>query len=406
VLPRSGACELWLNSGPPEVEAGAEASPWPAFRRAASITVEVKRWGSRSGEDLSDVLESSFAIPGVVTRDVNGDGRPDLLVADGVRRSFHLHREDGNFPPVADVVCDLTIFRDTVEKAKLRPGRTLAIGDEASYESRDLDGDEIPDYVIAHRRKVWVFHGSSEGPQFQKPTTILKAADDITGLTLMDLSDDGSSDLLLIKVQVPTIATLVRGIFGEWDIDISAAGYLNLGDRKFETRPSLRGEVVARLPSILRLLQKPEDFLERFEQAEGRFRDAIYGDFDGNGGRDIALLSEDTTEVEVWMGAAGGDRREPRADSNRIVGQLLFEDENRVWDVERLIQGLGSLAERRAAAMTGGRPADGVTDLRPTAEAMIHSARSGDFDGDGRDELVLLYDLREGGSVLDLLRVE
>ena len=224
VLPRSDSCELWLNAGPPEARDGAETPAWPAFRRAASISVEVNRWGNQSGEDLSDVLESSFAIPSVVTHDVNGDGRPDLLVADGVRRSFHLQREDGNFPPEADVTCDLTIFRDTTEKARLRPGRTLAIGDEASYESRDLDGDGIPDYVIAHRRKVWVFHGSTEGPQFVKPTTILKAADDVTGLTLMDLNGDGASDLLLIKVQVPTIATLVRGIFGDWDVDVDRRG--------------------------------------------------------------------------------------------------------------------------------------------------------------------------------------
>src|SRR5204862_7175286 len=119
-----------------------------------------------------------------------------------------------------------------------------------------------------------------------EPSAILKAADDITALQLTRLDADPYPDLLLVKVQVPTIATLVRGVFGEWDVDVSAAGYLNQGGKGFETSPSLKSEIVLRLPSILRLLKEPEKFLQRFEDVRNRFRVSTWGDFDGSGTRD------------------------------------------------------------------------------------------------------------------------
>jgi hypothetical protein len=405
VLPGPERCELWLNA-PPDLSAeppleSTGAAALPSFRQAATIRVEVERGGNHFGDDLSEVLESSFAIPSLVTRDVNGDGRPDLLVSDGPRRAFHLQAEDGSFPPEPDVACDLAIFRDTVEAAQIAPGQTLAVDDTATYESEDLDLDGVPDYVIAHRRKVWVFFGSRAGPQFREPAQILKSAEDVTALTLVDLDEDQRPDLLLVKVQVPTIATLVRGIFGEWDIEVGAAGFKNLGDRRFETSPSKKGGAVVRLPSILAILRRPEDLLERFEQVEGRFRESVQGDFDGDGAMDVGLLSEDRTNMEVWLGAPGQGSLE--IEGRRILRELLFEDANKIWDVDRLVQGLGSLADRQVAGLTGGRPPDATLALR--AEGRLVIAMAADLDGDGRDELVVRYAV-DARTELDVLRVD
>ena len=402
VLPGAEECELWLNEGLPAEAEGGERR-LPRFRRTAEIASRITRWGSHDAQQLSNVLESSFAIPNLATRDVNGDSRPDLFVVEEASRSFHLQREDGSFPRVADVRVDLSIFKDTTEAATIQPGQTLAIEDGATFDTRDLDGDGIPDYVIAHRRKVWVFHASRAGPQFKEPTTILKTADDVTALAVVALDDDRFPDLLLVKVQVPTIATILRGLVGEWDVHVGAAGYRNSGGRSFETAPAWKSDLVVRLPSILSVLKDPGRFLERFEELEQRFRPAAFGDLDGDGAQDVLLVSEDAAKLELWLGSreahgvgrAGGM---DRSDAERLLRELLFEDPERVWDLDRILMALGGLAERRVALHTGGRASDAALELRPQGELSLASLETADLDGDARAEVVLGYASGPGRS--------
>ncbi len=404
VVPSADRLKLFLAGAAPTGAAG--TSPWPTFTQMASLAVEVNRSAQTEGRALSDVLSASFSIPSIVARDVNGDDRADLLVSEGSVRAFHLQAADASFPEAPSVSVDLKIFRDTIEKAELRPGHTLAVGDQATYEMRDLDGDGIPDFVIVHRRKVWVFHGTSAGPQFTNPSMIFKTADDITALQLMRLDADLLPDLLLVKVQVPTIAALVRGIFGEWDIEISAAGYLSKDGRTFETKPSKRAELAVRLPAILRLIRNPESFLKRFEEIGARFRRSEWGDFDGNGARDVLLASSDGKQLELWLANAGESEDERSIDGEELLAQLLFEDQQRVWDIDRIAGWLGGLAERRTAVLTGGKPSNAQFPIRPAETAELVEMESADLDNDGRAELVLTYTLIPGGAcVFDVLRL-
>lgn len=409
VVPAGDTCELWLNEGlEPEEPAGApsgasaDAPRAPAFRRAASISVELERWGNRDPEALSYVLESSFSIPGLQTRDVNGDGRPDLLVVEGRQRSFHLQDEDGDYPPRADVTLDLAIFRDTDFDGGVKPGQPLVVQAGANFEIRDLDDDGIPDYVIAHGRKVWVFLGSAAGPQFSKPASILRSAEDVTALTVLELDDDGRADLLLIKIQVPTVASLIRGLVSEWDVRISAAGYRNDGGGSFATRPGWKSELTVRLPSILGILRDPAEIVRRFEDVESRFRVSTWADVDGDGSRDLVLVSEDETLVEIWRGR--GDR-DHRLDAEGVLRELLFEQPERVYDLERAVLWLGSLADRRIAALTEGRSPDHRIALRPADQARLVDLQAGDFEGGGAELLAVGYQsLDDGRLIVDLVR--
>jgi len=404
VVPATDSLKLWL-AGPPRVEPQG-GTAWPNFALVASLSVDVSQSAQTDGEKLSDVLSASFSIPALSARDVNGDGRPDLTVSQGDVRAFHLQAADATFPQTPTVQVDLSIFRDTIEKAELRPGHTLAASDDATYETRDLDLDGIPDYVIAHRRKVWVFHGGPDGPQFSKPSSIFKTADDITALQLLRLDGDEFPDLLLIKVQVPTIAALVRGIFGEWDVEVAAAGYLSQGGRAFEDKPSKRGELAVRLPAILRLVRNPESFLKRFEDVGARFRRSVWGDFDGSGVRDVVLASEDGSRLELWLSGSDAQKGGRELDGEALLSQLLFEDPQRVWDLDRIAGWLGGIAERRTAILTGGKPSVAQFPIRPWDEARIEKLEAADLDGDGRDEIVLAYTLLSGGErVFDVLRL-
>src|SRR5262249_32908587 len=160
-----------------------------------------------------------------------------------------------------DVRVDLSIFRDTTPEATVRMGRTVAGGDEQRMESRDLDGDGIPDYVIAHRRKVWVFLGTKEGPQFTKPSQTLLVADDVTALLLLRLDKDPLPDLFLVRVEMPTLVTILRGLFAEFDVDVAALGYANVGEGKFEAKPRWKGEVALRVPALIGLIKNANALL-------------------------------------------------------------------------------------------------------------------------------------------------
>lgn len=398
VLPRGDECELWLNGGP-DAQTGL-----PTFTKAASIHVKLQRESQTKDDALSDVLEESFRIPNLSIVDVNGDGRRDLYVENGKTRAWHLQREDGSFPASPDVTLDLSIFRDTTPEASVQLGRTLAGGDDQRLETRDLDGDGIPDYVIAHRRKVWVFHGGKAGPQFTEPSDILRVGDDVTMLMLLNLDGDQYPDLLLARVQVPTIATLLRGLVSEWDLEISSLGYASLGGKKFDTTPKWKGAIDVRLPALIGVIKNPEPLIRKFEDVAKKFRRTVGGDFDGDGREDVALVSDDGARVDVYVSKLEAGKSPE--DGEKAVGDVLFGEEKKVWEIDTILHWLADVAERQAARRTGGAAPVAAWKFREGAEWRRTGVEAGDVDGDGRAEIVVAYDRDGVEGVFDVVRVE
>ncbi|MEM7309416.1 MAG: VCBS repeat-containing protein [Planctomycetota bacterium] len=397
VLPEGRGVGLWMES---EGQDGART-----FRRAATVPVRIRHRQGAEVEALSSTIYETLSIPRLSTEDVNGDGRADLVVLEAARRAFHLQRADGSYALTPDATLDLSIFRDTTPEAKLAPGRTLVLGDDASVQSSDLDGDGIPDYVVAHRRKVWVFHGSEEGPQFVEPSSIFKTAEDITGLVLLDLDDDAFVDLLIYKVVVPSIGALLVGMFQSWDVEITAHGYRNLEGERFGTKPKHEGLVVLRLPPLLEVLRRPEDVLEKIEQAERTFRTASTGDFDGDGLRDVALIGEEGSLLEVWRTPSAEHLEAAEESDDAWVRRLIFEQEDPVFGLDRVLSYLSAFGERRTASLTGDRGSDARLDLGEGSGLPLVAAIPADVDGDGADELVTAYAALDGRLVVEILAV-
>jgi hypothetical protein len=352
----------------------------PRLRKAAQIATDIWRSEARSADNLSDRLSSRFTLPQLRTRDVNGDGRRDLLVESGSLRAFHLQQADGTLPAEPDVTVDLSIFRDTTPAAKIRPGRILAGGDSQRYQSRDLDNDGIPDYVIAHRRKVWVFHGNRERPQFTDPTTILKVSDDVTALMLMHLDGDEYPDMLIVKVHVPTIGTLIVGAMRSFNVELDALGYASRKGRTFERTPTWKSRITVRVPALFKILKNPGALLARFEEVGRKFRLAREADLDGDGAKETIMVSEDGTRIDVWQGVRTAVAERP--DYDAVIRRVLFEEEDTQWDIDRILQFLSGLAEQRARRLTGGREPDASFELRDSAAYRYYDLVIGDFDGD------------------------
>src|SRR5690606_9218677 len=171
--------------------------------------------------------------------------------------------------------------------------------DLALLHSEDLDADGIPDYVIAHRRKIWVYHGTPQGPRFDAPSKILLLAEDVSFLMLLRLDADRYPDLVVFKVQVPTLASLLLGTFTEWAIRIRSLGYANEGGKTFAKVPRWRQETTVRLPPLASLLGDPEAVVARFRAAGARFlRSTATGDLDGDGAPDVLVQTDDRKALE------------------------------------------------------------------------------------------------------------
>jgi len=399
LLPGGEKSEVWINEGPGDGE-----SKRPRLRKAAEVRTDLSRFRTTEGDALSDRLESGFRIPYLTFEDVNGDRRPDLLVIEEKTRAFHLQREDGSVPAEPDIVLNLRIFRDTTPEASVRPGHTLAGGDDASVAVQDLDGDGIPDYVISHRRKIWIFHGTKAGPQFTEPSSILKVAEDVSGLLVLPLDDDAFPDLMLARLQVPTIATILKGLYSEWEVTANAVGYQSKKGRTFERTPSWRGTARLRLPDIIGSVRNPEALIRKFEEVGSKFRDARMGDLDGDGTEDVVLVSKDRRELQVWR--SKGERKEPAAASG--LAGLFFGEEEKVLTLDDALALLAGMAEEATVKLTGGTPPEARVPLLAPGRYERILFKTADLTGDGRREIVVAYrDLgRDGEGVLEVHRME
>lgn len=410
LVPAPRSVELWLQRPPEAVpDVGAAESdgkrPLPRFERAARVRVETASSAQADAAELSDRLRASFAIPGLLTDDLNGDGRPDLIVIEGARHAFHLQREDGSFPLDPDVSVDLSLFRDGTGPSRMRLGGTLTLGEEAQLTRRDLDRDGIPDFVIAQGRKVWVFHGGPEGPQFQNPSAILQTADDVTAVAIAHLDGDEWPDLLLLRIELPSVPTLLMGLVTRWDVPVRAVGYRNLDGRRFELRPSFRADLALRLPPIFELLRDPYALIERFRGVGAKFREALIADLSGSGSRDLVLVGEDGARIDVWYGRGlDGDSLGEREVERQLADQLFGQSDN-VWDLDRLLGWIEASAARRDARLTAGRSPDLSAALELPAGARLERVEVLRPAGAEQDRLLVAWRRPDGTTGFDLLRI-
>ncbi len=377
VVPGSEFCTVWLQG-----EKG--------YRKTARVRVKVRveqSVGARLGDDR---FFQTITIPDLDIRDMNGDGRDDVVIMRGSQTRIHRQKEDGTIPFDPDVILELDRFVDTSPKATVRPGRTLAGTEKAKLLIRDLDKDGIPDYVISHRRKVWIFHGTQDGPQFTSPTKILKTSDDITLIWLADLGKDDFADLLVMRIEVPTVGTLITGLFGSIDISMRVLGYESLKGKQFANKATWKNEITFTLPSLGEILRNPEALIKRFEDAADSFRDSLYADVDGDKRKDLVLLDEKITQAELWRGQ-GNDSLGSEENIDAMMREIFFDEKDAEWDLDRLFGFIESLGSARATRWTKGRPADRVIPFRNDEVHLPLRVSHGDFDGDGKEELLVIY---------------
>lgn len=378
ILPVGNGCEMWMRQ-PGNRER-------PSYRLVRTVQLSVGRSQQSASGRLSDVLQSEIIFPRLRLEDVNGDGRLDLLEGDGQRRSFYLQAADGSFAD-KPIQLDVGIFRDTTPEASVQPGKTLVANDNQHIQSGDLNGDGIPDYVIAHRRRVWVFIASEAGPQFTRPKR-RRVAEDISGLLLADLNEDGRQDLVVAKVQLPSVASLVLGLISSMSIHVTALGYATGPEGDFSEEPTWRQELTIQIPALLSLMSEAEEMVERFEEILIKLRISVTGKFLPGEGGDLVMVSEAGNQLEIWR--EGGEVGEFFNQQGAYIRRILFDDSDPVFDIDRLFTIVSSIFDARTASLTGDRPADASFQMQDLDPYELEALLARDMDGDGLDEVVIV----------------
>jgi hypothetical protein len=380
LLPTLQGCTPFLQQPP------ADGSQDPQFRALPPLSLPVQVNLDASNGTLDDEHQMSLVIPQVDTADLNGDGRPDLLTHDGSKHGFHLQQASGGFAPPIEV--DVMQFQDSTPSATVAPGSTLVLGDKPMLQRGDVDGDGIPDFVIAHRRKVWTLLASKAGPQFTKART-QAVADDVTGMLLVDLDEDRRADLLSFQVQLPGIGSLLLGLVQSIDIDIKAVGYRSEGGA-FASIPAWRRTVTLRIPPLLTLLSQQEQIVQRFLGILNKARHSVRGAFVSQTADDVALVSTDGALLELFpkveaptLGSAAGRRQ---------LRDLLFDDPDPVFDIDRLFGLISGLLDQRAASLTGDAKPAGSIPLRDAATWRVLKLLAANLDDTRSDEVVAVYE--------------
>jgi hypothetical protein len=263
------------------------------------------------------------------------------------------------------------------------------LGDRQMLQRGDVDGDGIPDHVIAHRRKVWTFVSSKQGPQFQKART-QATADDVTGMLLVDLDDDRRADLLTFQVQLPGVGALLLGLVQSIDIDVKAVGHKSEADG-FARTPTWRRTVTLRIPPLLSLLSRQEELVQRFTDIVGKARLGVRGAFAGGDAADLLLVAADGKALELFADAGAAPTLDG-ARGRRLLRELLFDDPDPLFDLERLFKLVSGLVDELSSGLIGDAKVATTVPLRDPAKWRLVELLAGPLDEVAGDDVVAVYE--------------
>ena len=393
VIPIMNYCEIWINTSNINNESSSENNKIPEFSKIGKFPVEMLHTRDTDLHNTQGKLSENFSIPNLTLKDINADGNMDLIVSHNPIYDYYLLKDDGIIPQQPSVSVDLTLFEDTTPKAEgFQFGETLNVNSEPQLIESDLNNDGIQDYIIFHRRKLWIFHGTTKGPQFTDPSSIIKIAEDITLLLPITLDEDDYPDLLMLKIQIPTVSKLLMGLFSDWDIKTESIGYKSINGSSFELSSTWQGEIYLRLPSILSMISNP-DILEEYN-IDQQYGPAVYGDFNGDTFPDVAMLNVNSGYIEIWFENEQDqlntniEKDKKTVDASKIR-ELLFSETDNIWDFNRIIATINSLINDQIDIITGGRSSD--FKIEQFNEQKDLKVKSIDFNHDKKNELLFIY---------------
>jgi hypothetical protein len=317
----------------------------------------------------------------VVAGDFNGDGKPDLAVANSKSSSISILLGNGDGTFQAQIVA--------IQDVKVLDPNSLAVG--------DFDGDGKLDLAIGALlgqgpEGVTIFPGQGDGTfrqgafyKFNSPS----------GLAAADLNGDGKPDLVV------TYRSAVAVMLGNGDgtfkppVNYGPRGLVAVADFNGDGKPDL---VVSTLSQTGIWLGDGNGVFEP-PLAYIAFNSTLaiaVGDFNGDGKPDVAvsgLTTEGVSTLSVLLGTGTGTLQ--TTGTYTMGGIPAVGDFNQDGKLDLAIGTAGV-----AILLGNGRGGLQHPSNVPAHVEMPHVVASGDFDGDGKDDLVVIDVSDVGVSVI------
>jgi tetratricopeptide (TPR) repeat protein len=384
-------------------------APAPIKVRFVDVTAQAGISGVASQTHLSskrrypkDWIESVGS--GACFLDYDGDGRPDLFVADGgPEGGLGLYHNLGNGK-----------FEDVTKKAGFDPGRH-GIGCAAG----DYDNDGATDLAVTFDGRLMLLHNEKNGTFKDLAATAGVKSDATTfGLTFVDYDHDGDLDLYAARYKVQESSGHMMG----WDVmwrnngngtftDVTES--LGMGSLPKEALSGATGAIGTDYNNdrAVDLLVTDDDGPTIFENPrEGKFprrrpwsalmpasvTAVAVLDFDHDSWMDLAFTHVGTPGLTLWRNNHGKtfDRVEfPTTNWVRAYGVAAIDYDNDGWvDLVAVGETKDGKGEVRLFRNLG---ADGFKDV--TADVGLDKIQlkepraiiTGDYDGDGATDLLI-----------------
>ena len=353
--------------------------------------------------DLSSRVGQSVRFPLFSLRDLDGNGRADLLSETNDRVAGWLAGADGTFPTAPSFSFDLAAVR-----AQLGPNDwesldysnlTASMAKTAQVILGDVNGDRSEDAVLRAGGKVSLFLMNKAGFDAARPDQVLKSSGNVFFASLDDEDGDGRADLWLVRIEAVTMGDLFLWLIASGKIDFDIFIYRNSGGR-FASRPSRRITVTARFASLLSIF----DQFKALSSKEEPGTVTRAGDLAGSGVSCDLMVIEDG-HLEAYLNRALNSKTDREKRKN--VLRLVLDQCGYARDKDRYDLDLTDIAAF-LAQFEGEQPAR-PKGQKPDLEMVLAGAptRPGvtlvDLNGDGRDDLILVYESRPGrlrGAVL------
>ena len=386
IIPVAGTFQIWLRE-----PGGGFRSPVTV---AADFGVEVSL---ETDLDLASAWGQSLSLPSFQLRDVDGDGRKDLVAESEERFDVHQALPGGSFAATPTRSVDLAALKKRLggrnpEKVDFS-NLSAQISRTVQVLSEDLDGDGAEELLLREAGKISLFRGRRGDLSTRKPDQILKASGNVVYALLHDEDGDGRRDLWLIRVETVSIGDVFLWLVASGSLDVDVFVYRFEGER-LARRPTRRLDLTVRFPSILNLIEEGKRVGEQL--GKDVELPATVADLRGSGEpRDIVVLSDGAFRAyHDRVGEVG-----PQPTLFELLGYRSDRDEYTV-DLHRMDDLLVLLRNDLGERVDGVQPSFRV----PMAELGDSPGLwARDLDGDGRDEVLVIHHHSSGnlrGSVL------
>lgn len=341
----------------------------------------ISRLELRTDRGLLGKVGRKLVVPQLFPEDINGDGAPDLTVSDGLQIRQFVLGAEG-FPSEPTSSLDLSRFRADLDGFGVDLGNlTSSIRFMVQDKWADLNGDGAMDLLILADGRIRVFLGGEDGVDLARERTRLKVRGNVFYIYPARIDKDDIPDLVLVRVEDLGIGKLLRAALFSWEIKFDFLVFKGKGDGDFEKRPFRERSANLKGDSLVATYKGEKDQFNSLRQKVVRMCD-----YDGDGVRTDLVTLGAGGRLQVWLGLVSDDSVLHGA-IEQFLQQTLADGGDGDLDV-----GISTLTQwtlGRTSAMTSmtqGLEPD--LDIRLENWAEPHALTIRDMDGDGREEVL------------------